>query len=153
MCQIQNPHFRDSESWIENEPENGTEDVIKCLSEDTRSVLIAEHAVDPYWLEMGWKIAGNRLVGFYRTRMGSYEGHISDWQTKQPLFFITSPPSELARHEHVYCFRPRGNGLYWVHFRRLYSDIDAGIIEIETVLAQALAGTHQKPESAILLAP
>ena len=154
MDPIQNLQSHDDEewhwtqNWTEHEPESRNKENTESAREETSPALIAEHLVDPYWLEMGWKPEGNRLVGYYRTQRGSYEGYISDWQTQQPLFFIISPPSQLKSHLHVFCFRPRGGGLYWVHFNPPHSNVDAGIIEIETVLAQALAGTHQLPPQA-----
>jgi len=111
-------------------------------AEPDDGVLHVEHAVEPYWQEMGWQPRGKRLEGFYRTQVGSYQGYIDKWQSREPRFHIVSPPTELRQHSHWACFRPRGNGLFWVHFAHTPSGVDAGIVEIETVLSEALTRPH-----------
>jgi hypothetical protein len=113
-------------------------------SPDSKTIVV-EHVVKPYWRETGWKANGGRLTGCYRTQSGSFKGYIDGWQSQRPLFYIINPPSALSRHTHSQCFNPRGNGLYWVHFGNPATNVDAGIIEIETVLTEALAGAHRRP--------
>jgi len=102
-------------------------------------VIVIRHVVEPYWQELGWQPDGNRLNGFYRTPGGSFEGYVLDWRSRSPRFYIIRPPRELKKHPHWACFRPRGNGLYWVHFARTPPGPDPGIIEIEKVLGEALS--------------
>ena len=106
-------------------------------------ILVVEHVVDPYWTEMNWEPDGNRLRGWYRTQFGSFRGDVENWQSREPGFHIENPPSALRQHPHWACFRPCGNGRYWVHFRDLPRSIDRGIIEIESVLTQALGHSRR----------
>jgi len=112
-------------------------------SPDNDAILV-EHVVEAYWREAGWQPNGSRLAGCYRTQRGSFKGYIDGWQSQRPMFYIINPPSALSRHEHSACFRPKGSGRYWVHFANPATNADAGIIEIETVLTEALAGTHRR---------
>ena len=128
----------DSETGIEGEVEQENEAML------VEHVELIKHVIEPYWQEAGWKPNGNRLTGHYRTQPGSYEGYIVGWQSPEPQFYVVKPPSQLQYHEHSACFLPRRDRHFLVHFARRSSSVDAGIVEIETVLSQALAGTHKR---------
>lgn len=90
----------------------------------------------------GWKRDGNRLIGAYRTPRGSFVGEISLTHPSNPEFFILNPPESLLTGRHASCFRKRNSGKqgdrYFVHFGLSNPDIDAGIVAIEKLIAQAL---------------
>jgi hypothetical protein len=106
---------------------------------------LVESTVQYHWQHRYWQPQGDRLVGFYRTEFGSYEGYILNWRSRRREFFIIGPPRELSSHMHASCFFPRGNDLFFVHFGRTPSSVDAGILEVEMVLAEALTGLNQRP--------
>jgi len=98
----------------------------------------------PYWEQKGWKPNGDRLIGFYETPMGLFQGYIEDWRSRRPQFYIIKPPRELRYHNHWACFREKGNNLFWVHFGETPTNPDAGILEIEKVLAEALSRADRR---------
>ena len=105
-----------------------------------RRTPVVIHPVDrPYWDLRHWYRVGDRLTGFYRTRGGSYEGYILDSQAPRPQFFIVHPPQELHKHPHAICFRPVGRGTFAIHFNPAPRNPDAGILEVEKVLGEALS--------------
>jgi len=105
-----------------------------------RRTPIVIHPVDrPYWDLQHWELVGNRLTGFYRTPYGSYAGYILDPQAPRPQFFIVHPPEELQQHPHRACFHPVGAGTFSIHFGIAPTNPDAGILEVEKVLGEALS--------------
>lgn len=84
-----------------------------------------------------WKRNGHEFKGCYRTTFGSYEGLI-DVSSVKPQFFIVNPPASVLNGPHRACFRPRGKGLYFVHFGKSSFDIDAGIAAVERLIYQSL---------------
>lgn len=93
----------------------------------------------PYWEQRHWQPRGNRLRGFYQTPHGSFQGYVDNWRSRNPVFYIIKPPPQLRHHPHWACFRKRGANLFWIHFAEQPPDPDAGILEMEKVLAEALA--------------
>ena len=93
---------------------------------------------EPYWRLQHWRIEGSRLAGYYRTKYGSFAGHIEAYDTDSPRFYITEPPPELRAHPHWCCFQRRERGRYWIHFGPAPTDPDTGILEVEKVLAESL---------------
>jgi hypothetical protein len=100
--------------------------------------------VRQYWDLNYWKLGGDRLTGFYRTRYGSYEGYIIHPKSSRPEFYIVKPPEELRHHRHWVCFHHIGGGRYSIHFSPAPSFPDAGILEVERVLAEALSGQGRR---------
>lgn len=93
----------------------------------------------PYWELKHWHFKGNDLVGFYRTPYGSYEGYIKHPNCLRPEFYIVDPPVELRAHPHWICFHHIGGNRYSIHFSPPPPNPDAGIVEVEKVLAEALS--------------
>ena len=93
----------------------------------------------PYWELQHWRFNGSALVGFYRTPFGSYAGRIENARSRNPSFYIFNPPGALRGHPHWICFHHKGNGRYWIHFSPAPPTPDAGILEVEKVLAEALS--------------
>ena len=99
---------------------------------------LSVHPIDrPYWELKHWRANGNRLRGFYRTPHGSIEGYIKHYKSSRPEFFIVNPPQQLRRHKHWICFHNVGSNRYSIHFSPAPSSADAGILEVEKVLAEA----------------
>jgi hypothetical protein len=92
----------------------------------------------PLWQDRRWIKKGRRFEGAYRTEFGSIAGEIRI-EDGTPSYYILNPPKNLLTGSHGACFRPRGSGKYWVHFAEHSSgNIDAGILAVEALLAQAL---------------
>jgi hypothetical protein len=96
---------------------------------------------DPLWKERNWSKQGNTYKGYFRTRYGSYQGEILERGSGFIQFFITNPPTCLARHSHSQCFFHRKGNTYEVHFSKKAKTPDEGIIAIERILREA----HQLP--------
>lgn len=103
-----------------------------------RSRAVVQPEYRPYWQMQDWKVRGDKLVGEYKTPLGSSVGYIKHYESREPLFFIVNPPEQLRRHPHHACFRSKGNGHVWVHFRINPNTPDSGIRQIEMILTEAL---------------
>ena len=86
----------------------------------------------------GWRKKGKKLIGAFRTPRGSMVGEISMAKIHRPEFFVINPPKSLLSGDHSACFRRRGGGKYYVHFGIHSPEVDAGILAVERLLAQAL---------------
>jgi hypothetical protein len=102
-----------------------------------RGVLVTPDS-RPLWQQRGWRRVGSRLVGAYRTPLGSFAGEVE--MGYRPAFTIVNPPVGLLRGQHGQCFRPRGGGVYAIHWSRGHSNPDAGIAAVENLLLEALGG-------------
>ena len=109
-----------------------------------RSSRLVKPVDRPYWQLQHWKEAGDRLTGFYRTPYGSYEGYILHPNAPRPQFFIKKPPAALKEHPHWICFHSVGKGTYSIHFSPAPPTPDAGILEVEKVLGEALSGKGRR---------
>jgi len=98
----------------------------------------------PYWDLKHWQLKGDQLVGFYRTRYGSYEGCIKHPRFSRPEFYIVEPPEQLRHHPHWICFHSIGGNRYAIHFSPAPPNPDAGILEVEKVLVEALSGQRRQ---------
>jgi len=103
-----------------------------------RSNIVIQPEYRPYWKMQDWKVSGDRLIGEYKTPLGSSVGYIKHYKSREPLFYIVNPPEQLSRHPHHACFRRKDNGHTWVHFRIKPRNPDSGIRQIEMILAEAL---------------
>ena len=108
--------------------------------------IVIHPVARPYHELQHWEVNGDRLVGFYRTPYGSYEGYIRNWRTHAPAFYIINPPQQLRYHPHWVCFTHIGRGRYLIHFYPHPKNPDAGILETEKVLAEALSGQRRKDD-------
>ena len=99
----------------------------------------------PLWVVRGWRrnAKTNVLIGAFRTEVGSFVGNIHLAKQKRPEFYIKNPPPALLAGSHSACFRPRGDGWYFVHFGLTSANLDAGIVGIEKLIVQALRGRRQ----------
>lgn len=98
----------------------------------------------PYWDIQHWQLHGDRLDGFYRTPFGSHQGYVLCAKGPRPQFYIVDPPDCLKHHSHWICFHPAGVGTYSVHLNPAPENADAGILAIEKVLGEALAGKGRR---------
>ena len=103
-----------------------------------RTQMVVEPKYRPYWQMQDWTPTGDRLIGEYKTPLGSFVGYVNNYRSKTPQFFIVNPPKQLSRHPHHACFQKKGNGHTWVHFGTKPTNPDSGIREIEKVLTEAL---------------
>lgn len=103
-----------------------------------RSQVAVEPKYRPYWQMQDWTPDGDRLIGEYKTPLGSFVGYVNNFRSQRPQFFIVNPPKQLSRHSHHACFQKKGNGHTWIHFGIKPTDPDSGIREIEKVLTEAL---------------
>jgi hypothetical protein len=93
----------------------------------------------PVWQIKNWKRDGNWLHGAYRlSNLRSFAGSIDISDPYRPEFYITSPPASVLEGDHAACFRKRGDGRFFVHFGLSNPSIDAGVVAVEKLLAQAL---------------
>lgn len=97
---------------------------------------VVKRSEDPYWKRRGWKKNNGNLVGYYRTKYGSFKGTIEDYRGK-PEVYIYSPPVELKNHLHYQCFFHRGNGKYFVHFSRGVPNPSIAIETVEQILRES----------------
>jgi hypothetical protein len=106
-----------------------------------RNRVVVKPIYRPYWQIQGWVAVGDTLVGQYMTPLGSTVGHIENYKSREPLFYVVNPPAQLKGHPHRHCFQSRssrGKGHYWVHFGTKPRNPDSGILEIEKILMEAL---------------
>jgi len=109
-----------------------------------RTPIVLRPIDRPYWELRHWQLVGDRLVGFYRTPYGSFEGYILHPQRPRPEFYIIHPPEELKEHRHWICFHSIGGDSYSIHFSPAPENPDAGILEVEKVLGEALTGRGRR---------
>jgi len=95
------------------------------------------YAQEQGWLDKGGGWFGSpHLVGYYRTKFGSFKGEIIPASLS---FYIFKPPKELKNHSHWACFSHRGGSKYSIHFAYLPRDIDSGIMQVERILHEAFS--------------
>lgn len=98
----------------------------------------------PYWELMHWAVQGDQLVGRYQTPDGSAGGYIKQFRHPRPQFYIVDPPMQLRSHPHWPCFHSIGANQFGIHFNPAPPNPDAGILEVEKVLAEALKPRRRK---------
>jgi hypothetical protein len=92
---------------------------------------------EPLWKEKDWYRSGDKYVGNYVTRLGTFSGEIVDKPYDGLQLYIFSPPRALRKHPHWPCFRHRGKSKYWLHLVDTCPDVESGIVTMETILNQA----------------
>jgi len=116
---------------------------VKTISHTVKTLPVrkssgaVKRGFDPLWKERDWRKRGNTYKGFFRTPYGSYQGEIVERGQGFLQFFITNPPTCLARHSHFECFFPRKGNRYEVHFSKKAKTPDEGIMAIENILREA----------------
>jgi len=93
----------------------------------------------PLWQIRGWRRKGKRYVGAYRTPWRSFSGSI-EFGGRSASYFILNPPAAVLEGSHGACFRPRGGGWFFIHFRVAPPEVDAGIAAVEALLLRSLKG-------------
>jgi hypothetical protein len=106
-----------------------------------RRGTIIRRSPKTYLSQRGWRraflLSGSEWQGYYRTRFGSFKGRVA--ASNPPRFYIFKPPENLKRHSHWSCFTDQGgNGWYSVHFRRMPTDLDSGVMEIERIIGESM---------------
>ena len=92
----------------------------------------------PLYEERGWKLRGDTLHGWYRTRFGAFEGRIDQPFSKHARYWIIRPPEQLLSGPHSGCFFDRGQDRFEIHFSTKPPDANAGILCMEHTLMEAL---------------
>jgi hypothetical protein len=110
--------------------------VVRPIVHRARTVVRPKNRL--YWQLRDWEVDGNRLVGNYQTRFGSFAGYIEQRRSPQPEFFIVNPPEQLMKHPHWICFSHIGGNTFSIHFDPRPTNPSGGIREVEKVLAEAL---------------
>lgn len=103
---------------------------------DVNFILIRRNTRS-FHVERGWHRKGRRLVGFYRTKHGSYEGHIENPDSRHPSYFITNPPREVLSGTHGPCFSECRRGVFSIHFSPKPRSVDSGIKSVETTITES----------------
>ena len=104
---------------------------------DGRPITRIQRNTQPLYAEKGWQRVGGDLRGSYWAWPRSYEGRIERAFHSDRRFFIFRPPPEVLNGPHSPCFRQRSKGVYEVHWSRGPKDVNAGILGIEQVIAEA----------------
>jgi hypothetical protein len=112
-----------------------------------RTQVVVEPKYRPYWQMQDWTPDGDRLIGEYKTPLGSFVGYVNNYRSRRPQFFIVNPPKQLSRHPHHACFQRKGNGHSWVHFGTKPRNPDSGIREIERYSQRLSASKGDKHET------
>lgn len=91
--------------------------------------------------EQGWRLRGNALHGYYRTRYGAFKGRIENAFGKKPKYFLIKPPGALLDGPHGACFQEKGKDTFEVHWiaGRRPKDVNAGIMRLEHYLLEVLS--------------
>lgn len=97
--------------------------------------------LDPLYKEKGWRRDGRRYQGYYRVNGRRWRGEIRERHRGFYEAFIYNPPMRhLEYHPHGPCFQPsRADGRFKVHFQEMPMNVDQVIVNVETILSEALA--------------
>ena len=104
---------------------------------------IVKRQLSPLYQEKGWRREGRAYQGYYRVNGRRWRGEIRERHRGFYEPFIHLPSSldvrALKRHPHGPCFNRRGDdGRFNVHFREMPRDVDHIIVNVETILGEAL---------------
>jgi hypothetical protein len=94
----------------------------------------------PYWQERGWMRDGGEYRGAYQTPVGAFKGRAEDLGFGRLRFFITGAPAAVLEGSHSACFVSRPGGEHAVHMGVHPEDISSGIMAVERLLVETLAG-------------
>lgn len=104
---------------------------------------IVERNLSPLYQEKGWRREGHTYLGYYQVNGRRWSGEIREYHRGFYEAFINLPSfadvQALKRHPHGPCFnRSDGDGRFKVHFQRMPRDVDHIIVNVETILSEAL---------------
>ena len=135
-----------------DEPPNGvrvvsTRTITLAPDQRLQPIRRSQHTVrltpQPYWQEMGWQRNEDGYIGHFRTFGRTFPGRIVRAYGDTWDFFvhIPEPWPELRAHHKWGCYQLQGeDGWRKLHWNTRPTSIDAGIQDIENVLAQATPG-------------
>ena len=108
-----------------------------------RPRAIVERHLRPLYQAKGWRKEGRLYRGYYRVDGRRWMGEIRERHRGFYEAFIYLPSSldvkALKRHPHGPCFnRNGGDGRFKVHFQQMPKDVDHIIVNVETILSEAL---------------
>jgi hypothetical protein len=107
-----------------------------------RSTRASTHLVKrntrPFWQERGWKKNGSHMTGYFRTRVGVFEGKIENANSRSPKLFIKEPSKKILNGKHGACFHDRGRGWYWVHFYPKPQEVNSAIMRLEHTIQESM---------------
>jgi hypothetical protein len=103
-----------------------------------RNRTIISPQIRPYLREKNWIGNSNEYEGYYRTKHGAWRGKIirgiDSWE-----FYICNPPQSVLYGEHEACFKPEGDGWYWIHWQSEPKNLSDGIMAVERLIDQSFA--------------
>jgi len=90
-----------------------------------------------YWQDKGWIKSRDTYNGFFSVNGQRWPGVIKWHKLGLRDCHISNPPAGLWEHLHASCFSHIGKGKYSVHFTRQPQTVDAAIVTVERILAEA----------------
>ena len=113
-------------------------------SRNNRTVISPQ--IKSYLREKKWVGNGTKYEGYYRTKNGAWRGKIvrgiNSWE-----FHICNPPQSVLYGEHEACFRPEGNGWYWIHWQCEPGNLSDGIMAVEGLVDRSIVRGYQPSRS------
>ena len=91
-----------------------------------------------FYEERGWQLRGRSLHGWFRTRHGAFRGQVDNPFSASPIYSLFDPPQKLIDGPHGPCFRQKDQNRFEIHWNSKPSDVNAGILQIEHTLLEAL---------------
>jgi hypothetical protein len=88
-----------------------------------------------YLEEHGWKFDGTSWKGHFATARGAFAGEAA-FEIDRLIFYVYAPPISALTGEHSGCFRPIGNGWFWVHISGGAAAAADGVIAIQKVMGE-----------------
>lgn len=91
-----------------------------------------------FYEERGWRLRDNALHGWCRTRRGAVQARIDGPFGASPRYSLINPPKQLLNGPHGGCFRQKEANRFEVHWNSKPADVNAGILQLEHLLFEAL---------------
>jgi hypothetical protein len=101
----------------------------------------------PYWGERGWQKWGNQYIGKYQVRELKLNGRATTCPSGDVEMFIENSVSLkniMVADEKWSCFVLRPNGWLAVHTNNCISDVSAGLLEVEAILAEVYSAKQKQ---------
>lgn len=109
------------------------------VTRNGRTYVRVRRDLRPVYQERGWKEHKGFLVGFYRTRNGAFKGVIEKPFSKNPTYYIETPPERLLNGEHSACFTETSKNTFRIHWSKKPADVNVGILRMETTIVEAMS--------------